>query len=60
MYLDAYKKFISIHAPLSGERLISTTRRTNRIDFNPRSPKRGATSHLNTLILSYEFQSTLP
>ena len=37
-------KTISIHAPLSGERPLLRQCMHSFADFNPRSPKRGATS----------------
>ena len=51
---------ISIHAPHEGERLISSPRNSRAADFNPRSPRGGATNGAYDAIARDKFQSTLP
>ncbi len=52
--------YISIHAPLRGERRMRSTRRPRPANFNPRSPTRGATTLGPDEVEKCEFQSTLP
>ena len=51
---------ISIHAPHEGERRIELIISHNQTDFNPRSPRGGATNGAYDAIARDKFQSTLP
>ncbi len=56
------KNIISIHAPREGERLDGfCSKRCSKNDFNPRSPRGGATFIINVIVKHpMLFQSTLP